>query len=72
VQAVPQVIEQLAEIGRVLALGTVSAVGLFAMLALGAYLWLCAGSCRQWSALERRWARPAEERGIRYLMTRLL
>lgn len=71
-QAVPQVTEQLAEIGRVLALGTVGMVGLFAMLALGAYLWLCAGSCRQWSSLERRWARPVEARGLRYLMARIL
>lgn len=71
-QAVPPVLEQLAEIGRVLALGTVSTVGLFAMLAFGAYLWLCAGSCRQWNALDRRWSRPAQRRGLRYLASRLL
>ena len=71
-QAVPQVTEQFAEIGRVLALGTVSAVGLFAVLAAGAYLWMCASSCRQWSALEQRWARPNEARSLRYLVSRML
>lgn len=71
-QAVPQVTEQLATIGRVIALGTIGTVGLFVLLGVGAYLCMCAGACRQWSALDRRWTRPTQKRGLRYLASRLL
>ena len=71
-QAVPQVTEQLAEISRVLMMGTVSVVGGFMMLAALAYLWMCAGSCRQWNALEQRWAKPPRDQGLRLITRRLL
>jgi len=71
-QAVPQIAEQFTEIGRVLMMGTVSVVGGFMLLAGLAYLWMCAGSCRQWNALEQRWARPSRDQGWRLIARRLL